>query len=97
MIHTQIASGPDWKLSFVKGNAISKGVLIKLIILLFVHDILNSENPSFSLKDYVKLWICRILHIKDLDNLLGEYKWFIFVCGMFQIDSSHSVLVNFNT
>ena len=68
--------------------------LVKLIVFFLVHYILNSDNPPFSLKNYVALLICLVGYIEDLNNLVSEYEWFIFVSDTFEVHGSDAVLVD---
>ena len=71
--------------------------LVKLIVLFLIHDILNSDNPSFSMKNYVAVLICRVRYIKNLNNLLSEYEWFVLVSDTFEVHSSDAVLIDLHT
>ena len=68
--------------------------LVKLIVFFLVHYILNSDNPSFSMKNYVALLICRVGYIEDLNNLVSEYEWFVFVSDTFEVHGSDAVPVD---
>ena len=68
--------------------------LVKLIVFFFVHYILNSDNPPFSMKNYVMLLICLVNYIEDLNNLVSQYDWFVFVSDTFEVHGSDAVLVD---
>ena len=55
---------------FLQPDAVSKRrKLVKLIVLFLIHDILNSDNPYFSMKNYVAVLICWVRYIKKLEQL----------------------------
>jgi hypothetical protein len=60
------------------------------------HNIFNSNNFSFSLKNDMVLipfsWIW-ILYIEDLCDIFGKNKWLFSVTEKFKIDISHTILV----
>ena len=56
---------------FLDPDAVSeRRQLVKLIVLFLIHDILNSDNPSFSMKNYVAVLICRVRYIKNLKGYI---------------------------
>ena len=80
---------------FLEPDAVSeRRQLVKLIVFFLVHYILNSDNPSFSMKNYVALLICRIGYIEDLNNLVSQYEWIVFVSDTFEVHGSDAVLVD---
>ena len=68
--------------------------LVKLIVFFLVQYILNSDNPPFSMKNYVVLLICRVSYIEDLNNLVSQYEWFVFISDTFEVHGSDTVLVD---
>ena len=46
--------------------------LIKLIVFFLIRSILNSDNPPFSMKNYVALLICLVGYIENLNNLVSK-------------------------
>ena len=52
------------------------------------------DNPSFSMKNYVALLICRVRYIEYLNNLVSEYEWFVFVSDTFEVHGSDAVPVD---
>ena len=80
---------------FLKPDAVSeRRQLIKLIVFFLVHYILNSDNPPFSMKNYVALLICRVGYIEDLNNLVSQYEWLFFLSDTLEVHGSDAVLVH---
>lgn len=80
---------------FLDPYAVSKRwQLVKLIVFFLTHYILNPDNPPFSMKNYVALLICLVGNIENLNNLVSEYEWFVFVSDTFEVHGSDAVPVD---
>ena len=78
-------------------SVINQRQVIKLIVVFLVDDILNTDNLSFNLKNHIALllvsWVC-VLYIEDLSNIFGKHEWFFSVSDEFEVNGSHTVLVD---
>jgi hypothetical protein len=71
-----------------------------LVVLFLVNNIFNSNNFSFSLKNYMvflpisRIWI---LYIEDLCDIFVKNKWLFSVTDKSEIDISHTILVDLHS
>lgn len=46
------------------------------------------------MKNYVALLICLVSYIEDMNNLVSEYEWSVFVSDTFEVYGNDAVLIN---